>query len=131
MNDRVAAFLTLAEEEAGAAEALIAGFPRQAAYQLQQAAEKLARAILAAEGIPFGTGHNLGQMAAALPLDHPWRPLLMSLDKHSPAATRWRYPAPGGRLPPPPAAATLAADLADLRALIAGARREPPGKSPR
>ncbi len=122
MEARVAAFLTLAAEELGAAEALTGAFPRQAAYQLQQAAEKLARSILAAEAIPFGTGHNLGQMAAALPLDHPWRPRLMTLDKHSPAATRWRYPAPAGRLPPPPAEEALARDAARLRTLLAEAR---------
>lgn len=66
MNRRAAAFLTLAEEEAGAADQLIDAFPRQAAYQLQQSVEKVARAILAHENIPFGTSHNLGQMAAAL-----------------------------------------------------------------
>ncbi|HSV30042.1 MAG TPA: HEPN domain-containing protein, partial [Candidatus Omnitrophota bacterium] len=114
VDERVAAFMALAEEEASAAQALIAGFPRQAAYQLQQAAEKMVRAILAAEGIAHGTGHNLGQMAAALPLDHPWRPRAMRLDKHSPAATRWRYPAPGGRLPPPPSQETLRRDLDEL-----------------
>src|SRR5262249_21338187 len=42
---------------------------RQAAYFCQQSAEKIARAILTHEGVLFGTGHNLGQMAAALPSD--------------------------------------------------------------
>lgn len=52
MNRRVAAFLTLAKEEAGAAEQLIDAFPRQAAYQLQQSVEKVARAILALRMFP-------------------------------------------------------------------------------
>lgn len=121
MDARTAAFLAIAAEEAGAAEALILGFPRQAAYQVRQAAEKLARAILAAEGIPFGTSHNLGQMAAALPGDHPWRARLMRLDRHSPAATRWRHPSPAGRLPPPPANDALHRDIAELRTLLADA----------
>lgn len=119
--ERVDAFLRLAHEELGAAEQLIDAFPRQAAYQLQQAAEKIARAILAQSGIPFGTSHNLGQMAAALPLDHSWRPRLMALDHLSPAATIYRYPSPRGRLPPPPAESELHADQQRLRALLAEA----------
>lgn len=122
MDRRVESFLTLAEEEAGAAEQLIDSFPRQAAYQLQQAAEKVARAVLAREGIPFGTSHNLGQMAAALASDHVWRERLMRFDRLSPAATRYRYPAPGGRLIPPPPEDDLRADLSDIRALIAEVR---------
>jgi hypothetical protein len=82
----------------------------------------VARAILAHEGVPFGTSHNLGQMAAALPDGHPWRADLMRFDHLSPAATRYRYPAPGGRIPPPPAQDALCEDLADVRALIGRAR---------
>ena len=68
---RIAAFLTLADEELHAARILAGGAPRQAAYYIQQAAEKTARALLTAAGIPFGTGHNLGLMASALPAGHP------------------------------------------------------------
>jgi HEPN domain-containing protein len=67
---RIAAFLTLADEELNAARLLANGAPRQAAYYIQQAVEKAARALLTTEGIPFGTGHNLGMMAAALPAGH-------------------------------------------------------------
>ncbi|WP_158280172.1 HEPN domain-containing protein [Azospirillum sp. TSH100] len=110
--------MTLAEEEAGAAEQLIEAFPRQAAYQLQQSVEKVARAILAYENIAFGTSHNLGQMAAALTVDHPWRDALMEFDRLSPAATRNRYPAPGGRIPLPPSVDELRKDLMEIRILI-------------
>lgn len=116
--ERVEAFLRLAVEKLGAAEQLIEAFPRQSAYQLQQAAEKIARAVLAHGGIPFGTSHNLGQMAAALPLDHAWRPRLMALNHLSPAATAYRYPSPRGRLTPPPAEADLRADAQRLHALL-------------
>lgn len=122
MTGRTDAFLRLAAEELGAAAQLIDDFPRQAAYQLQQTAEKIARAILAHEGIAFGTSHNLGQMAAALPGDHQWRARLMALDHLSPAATIYRYPSPRGRLPPPPTADALRADETHLRALLATAR---------
>ncbi|MBF0374188.1 MAG: HEPN domain-containing protein [Alphaproteobacteria bacterium] len=131
MTERAAAFLRLAHEELGAAERLVDAFPRQAAYQLHQAAEKIARAVLARSGIPFGTSHNLGQMAAALPLDHPWRPRLMAFDHLSPAATVYRYPSPTGRLKPPPEEAALRTDVQRLRTLLAeaeGLSRPPPSR---
>jgi HEPN domain-containing protein len=119
---RIAAFLTLADEELGAARILANGAPRQAAYYVQQAAEKAARAILTAAGIPFGTGHNLGLMASTLPAGHPLKERLAGLDRHSGAATLYRYPSPVGRLPPAPDIATLNADIADLAAFLAEVR---------
>ena len=86
-RERVNAFIQLADEEIAAAKNLCASNRRQAAYFCQQAAEKMARAILAEASVLFGTGHNLGQMAAALPAEHPFRGKLTALDKHSPAAT--------------------------------------------
>lgn len=115
---RIAAFLTLADEELRADRMLGGGAPRQAAYFIQQAAEKAARALLTAAQVPFGTGHNLGLMASALPAGHPLKQRLAGLDRHSGSATLYRYPSPVGRLPPPPDAAALAADIADLEAFI-------------
>ena len=118
---RVAAFLRIAEELA-AARTLAARLPRQAAYFAQQAAEKVARAVLAREGIPFGTSHNLGQMAASLPPGHAFRARISALDRLSPAATTYRYPAPAGRLAPAPSKASLQADLEEIEALLRDAR---------
>lgn len=122
-----------------AARRLIDESPRQAAYFCQQCAEKIVRAILTAEGIPFGTSHNLGQMAAALDDAHPWRAKLAALDKHSPAATRFRYPSPTGRLFNPPAPDDLRADTEELSRLLVEAqervgaarqgRSRPPGSN--
>jgi HEPN domain-containing protein len=119
---RVAAFLTLANEELNAAKMLAGGAPRQAAYFIQQAAEKAARALLTAAGIPFGTGHNLGLMASALPAGHPLKQRIAGLDKHSSAATPYRYPSPVGRLPRPPDTATTNAEIADVEAFTAEVR---------
>ena len=121
---RVSAFLQLAEEELAAARLLETAGPRQAAYFCQQSAEKLARAILAKAGVPFGTGHGLARMAESLPESHPWRPKLESLDKHSPAATRYRYPTQTGRLFDPPDVDRLRADIAELERLLDDARGE-------
>ena len=119
---RIAAFLTLADEELHAATMLAGGAPRQAAYYIQQAAEKATRALLTAADIPFGTGHNLGLMASALPAGHPLKQRVAGLDRHSGAATLYRYPSPVGRLPPSPDAATVNADIADVEAFIAEVR---------
>ena len=115
---RIAAFLTLADEELRAARILSRAAPRQAAYYIQQAAEKATRALLTSAGVPFGTGHNLGQMAAALPKEHPLRDRVAGLDRHSGASTFFRYPSPAGRLPTPPDSETLDADIADLDVFI-------------
>ncbi len=80
---RIAAFLRLAEEELQAARSLARQSPRQAAYLVQQCAEKIARAVLTDAGVKFGIGHNLGQMAKALPKTHPWIEKLLPLDRHS------------------------------------------------
>lgn len=122
-DKRIAAFLTLAGEELQAAKMLAGGAPRQAAYYVQQAVEKAARALLTAASVPFGTGHNLGLIASALPGGHPLKQRVAGLDRHSSAATMCRYPSPAGRLPPLPDAERLKADIADAEAFIAEVRQ--------
>lgn len=121
-HDRVAAYLVIADEERTAARSLSQSHPRQAAYLCQQAAEKAARALLEHARIPFGTSHNLGQMADALPADHPLRAAVTALDVLSPAATRFRYPSPTGRLGAPPDPTELARLLDAVDALAAAVR---------
>ena len=120
---RIEAFLQLATEELGVATGLVEEAPRQCAYLLQQAAEKMARAILTAAEVQFGPGHNLGQMAGVLPEDHPWTEKIRSLNKHSPAATRYRYPTAEGELLEPPSTRRLAQDVRELTNLLEEARQ--------
>src|SRR5262245_49020719 len=122
-RERASAFIQLATEELAAAKGLSSTGRRQAAYFCQQAAEKIARALLADAGVLFSTGHNLGQMAAALPAEHPFRARLNALDKHSPAATRYRYPGPTGRLAEPPRTEQLQEDIRELTDLLEDARQ--------
>jgi HEPN domain-containing protein len=121
--ERIASFMALAEEELTAARSLASIAPRQAAYFIQQAAEKASRAVLTAAGIAFGTSHSLGQMSAALPSDHPLRVAINSLDKFSTAATKYRYPSPAGRLADPPSTESLAAGVAEVRGFIEQVKR--------
>jgi HEPN domain-containing protein len=115
---RIDAFLRLAEEELQAARQLARLLPRQAAYLTQQCAEKIARAILTDAGVKYGTGHNLAQMAEALPAEHPWVEKILPLNKFSPAATRYRYPSAEGRLFEPPDTSCLQQDVEELAKLL-------------
>ncbi len=115
---RIDAFLRLAEEELQAARQLVQTSPRQAAYLTQQCAEKIARAILTDAGVKYGTGHNLAQMAEALPGEHPWTEKILPLNKFSPAATRYRYPSAEGQLFEPPDTKCLQQDVEELANLL-------------
>ena len=115
---RIDAFLRLAEEELQAARQLARPLPRQAAYLTQQCAEKIARAILTGAGVKYGTGHNLAQMAEALPAKHPWTEKILPLNRFSPAATRYRYPSTEGRLFEPPDTRSLQQDVEELANLL-------------
>ena len=115
---RIDAFLRLAEEELQAARQLAQSLPRQAAYLTQQCAEKIARAILTDAGVKYGTGHNLAQMAQALPAEHPWIKKILPLNKFSPAATRYRYPSTDGRLFKPPNTRRIQQDVEELANLL-------------
>jgi HEPN domain-containing protein len=94
---------------------------RDAVYNAQQVAERVARALLTHANKPFGTSHNLAQMAEALPADHPLRPRIKEFDNLSPAATKYRYPTPSGRLVDPPQVSEIRKALNGLTTLL----REP------
>lgn len=122
--DNVArSYLLLADEEIRSAQLLAPTNPRQALYFTAQAAEKAARAILAKQGIAFGTSHNLGQMAVTLAPEDPLRPRLLALDRLSPASTRTRYPNPRGALPAAPTAEMLKVEIADVTTFIGEVKR--------
>ena len=95
---RMYSFLLIAERELRAASLLGKELPEQAAYFLQQAIEKLIRALLEFEGIPMGVGHNLRALADQLPADHAFAGRFRQFDDLSVASTRYRYPTSEGRL---------------------------------
>ncbi len=102
MTPVVAGYFQLLREDLAAARQLFTGVPRAAAFHLQQAAEKLVKAILSAEGIHVGADHDIGQLIGKLPSDHDWRQDLAELDYLSRFATAFRYPSPSGRIAPAP-----------------------------
>jgi len=74
--------------------------------------------ILTDADVKYGTGHNLAQMAEALPAGHPWTEKILPLNKLSPAATRYRYPSAEGRLFEPPDTRRLQQDVEELANLL-------------
>lgn len=124
VEKRVVAYLELATKDAEAAELLVVGGNRYAAYHAQQAVEKLTKAVLLAKGIEAGIEHRLEELFKRLVESDPWRDRLHLLAGYSAYATAFRYPTPGGRIPSDPPADTIRRDLKTVRDLIATARVE-------
>ena len=115
---RLSSLVTAAERDIGAAHRLLPDMPDQAIFHVQQAAEKLTRAVCEREGLPVGRTHNIGQAAAMLPDGHVFKEDLLGLDNLSAAATAWRYPSPGGWFPAIPDPDDVTPALADIELLL-------------
>lgn len=120
MIARVAAsYLSLAEDDLAVARKLRRDHPRHAAFHIEQAAEKLLKAVLTVERISFPTGHHqLGALARLLPDAHVWRADLMAFDEFTSYATALRYPRPGGGMPVEPDDSDLLRGWQDVSALV-------------
>lgn len=118
MKIAVESLLALAREDLAVAQKLAADHPRHAAFNIEQAAEKLLKAVLSTEGIVFNAGHQLGTLAALLPGDHPWRADLATFDDFTSYAKALRYPTGSGRLPQEPDADDLREGLNRVAALV-------------
>jgi HEPN domain-containing protein len=119
MKDVVESFIALATEDLAVARKLLADHPRHCAFSIEQAAEKLSKAVLTAEGIHYAAGHHqLGRLAQLLPGDHIWRADLMTFDNYSSFATATRYPKPGGGMPTAPSRQVLDRGLEEVSSLV-------------
>jgi HEPN domain-containing protein len=114
MSDRAESFIVLARKDLDLARLVSVKDPGNAAFHLQQAAEKLAKAVLDIEGIASGVTHQIGALAAMLPADHVFRPDLAAFDRF----TSTRYPMPGGGLPRLPAKDFLAEGIREVASLV-------------
>jgi len=100
MSHQARQFILIAREELAAARLLAPALPRQAAFFVQQTAEKLLKAVLAAENIVFGKHHNLEALTGQLPDDNVMKADFGRLARFSPYATEHRYPSPRAGTPP-------------------------------
>jgi HEPN domain-containing protein len=114
-----ASFIALAKEDLAVARQLLSAHPRHSAFAIEQAAEKLLKAVLTTEDIVFSAGHHqLGRLAELLPGEHIWRADLMAFDRYTSFATATRYPKPGGGMPQAPSRAALEAGLKEVASLV-------------
>jgi HEPN domain-containing protein len=119
VNQKSASFIALAKDDLAAARQLLTNLPGIAAFHIEQAAEKLLKAVLSTEDITFSASHHqLGQLAEQLPLNHLWRADLMALDKYTSYATATRYPRPGGGMPRTPSQQDLQQALTEVESLV-------------
>jgi HEPN domain-containing protein len=94
----IAAYLEDVDLEIDAARRLVADPPnRFAAFHLQQASEKLVKAVRLSRGLRVTADHDLESLVAELPQDDPWRAKLRVLEPLSAYATTYRYPSPMGK----------------------------------
>ena len=94
----IAAFLDDVDLELDAAKRLIEEPPnRFAAFHLQQAAEKLVKAVRLGAALRVISEHNLEVLIDELPSKHPWKQKLRVLEPLSSYATSYRYPSPTGK----------------------------------
>ena len=122
-RNRVTAYFTLAERGLRSASTLLhADQFEDTTLFVQQVVERTARALLTHAGIPFGTSHNLSQMAEALPQDHAFRDRIRSFDDLSTAVTAYRYPTASGHLKGPPDIAYLNEKLEEAEQLVRDAK---------
>lgn len=121
----VAGYLAAVADDLDAARRLAAPpANRLAAYHLQQAAEKLVKAVLVQRKVHPGLEHRIDVLVGMLAADDPWQPLLDPLDRFTPYATTYRYPSPTGRLKAGPNADNVLEEVADIETLLNRARRE-------
>jgi len=119
ISARISSYIRLAEEDLAVARKLMEHHPRHCAFNIEQAAEKLLKAVLTAERIDFPTSHHqLGSLAQLLPAGHLWRADLMSFDEFTSYATQTRYPRPGGGMPAEPEDADLERGWNEVAALV-------------
>jgi len=95
---------------------------RLAAFHLQQAAEKLIKAVRLSRGLRVTADHNLELLIDELPRDEAWRDKLTVLEPLAAYATSYRYPSPTGKRKAGPARDEVLAWIKTIAGLSAEAR---------
>jgi len=119
----IAAYLDDADLDLDAAKRLIADPPnRLAAFHLQQAAEKLVKAVRLGRGLRVTAEYNIELLVDELPHDDEWHGKLTVLEPLSAFATSYRYPSPMGKRKGSPSNDEVLAWIKTIAALNAEAR---------
>jgi HEPN domain-containing protein len=98
----IASLVRIAKQDLDEAMILHTHKGRNAIYLCQQAAEKIIRAVLTAEGSYGGVGHNLEEMIDRIPDVNPLKLQLREIEKLTTYATTYRYPNRNDQIPKNP-----------------------------
>ncbi len=131
-NRYIEAILTDADADLELAEAAAELGNRHGAFHLQQAAEKLTKAVRVHRGLRATKEHRIDTLVKGaysgepvkLPDADPWRERLLSLEPLSDYATTFRYPTPTGKLKKPPEPAEVVQWAGKIRELVHEARSD-------
>ena len=119
VSQRARTFLALAEDDLSHAGDNLDAHPRHAAWSIEQAAEKMIKAVLTAERVEYpATSHQLDDLVRRIPEKNPFKSDFLDLTRLTPAATRYRYPTPRGEIPGDPPLAEMAEDLEKVKLLL-------------
>jgi HEPN domain-containing protein len=119
VTEKADSFLELAKSDFEHARDNLRKHPRQAAWSLEQAAEKMIKAVLTAEVIDYPVrSHQLDQLVSLIPAENPFKADLLDLTRLTSAATIYRYPTPGGGIPRDPPPADMIEDLRRIELLL-------------
>lgn len=89
----------------------------RAAYHVQQAAEKLVKAVLVSHEIPPPKFHDIAILVARLPAGVDQRERNLALDRFTMYATAFRYPSEEEDVEPEPTTGEIDAWIEEVRAL--------------
>jgi HEPN domain-containing protein len=118
----ITAYLDDVALELEAAKRLVVDPPnRFAAFHLQQAAEKLIKAVRLIHGLRVTAEHNLEVLVNEIP-DDGWRTKLAVMEPLSSFATTYRYPSPTGKTQSGPSKIEILSWVEKLRELCTDAR---------
>ena len=115
INPAFLAYLADVAEDLDAARKLRGN--RFAAFHVQQAAEKLAKAVRIAHGLRPTVDHHIDALLQEVP-PTDLRARVAALDDWSAFATAFRYPSPDGRRRTGPAEADIDAAIAEIESLV-------------
>ncbi len=119
----IANLLRVASEDLEGARTLAATKNRNAIYLCEQAAEKIIRAVLTAEGRHAGIKHHLDEMVDLVPDENPLKTTLRSIEYLAAYATTYRYPTAEGRIKPAPADDAVAEAIQKLTTALEAAAK--------
>lgn len=115
-----AALLRIAASDLADARILAGVRSRHAPYLCSQAAEKIVKAVLTAEGIHVhrNVAHRIDLMVDLLPDANAYKARFRKIEHLASYATSYRYPTPTGRVPAAPSPDELASLIDETDSLL-------------